>query len=136
MQCRTRGCYADIMSELLVSVKAEFTNFIRMNKATVTIPLVLGNTRHETALGDSIAGETSGNLTQAKLYSNGRVSKHSFISSAFRLPKMHRAPRDKHVIKETHLIGQAYLRNHTASYSISVLIHTGDLSPISRRFLI
>ena len=33
--------------------EAEFTNFIRMNKATFDIPLVLGNTRYETALGDS-----------------------------------------------------------------------------------
>ena len=63
MQCRTRGCYADIMSELLVSDEAEFTNFIRMIKATFDIPLVLGNTRYETAFGDSIAGETSCNLT-------------------------------------------------------------------------
>ena len=37
-----RGCYADIMSELLVSNEAEFTNFIRMNEATFNIPLVLG----------------------------------------------------------------------------------------------
>ena len=59
-------CYADITSELLVSDEAEFTNFIRMNKATFDIPLVLGNTRYEsneTAFGDSIAGETSRNLT-------------------------------------------------------------------------
>ena len=63
MQCRTRGCYADIISELLVSDEAEFTNFIRMNNATFDIPLVLGNTRHETAFGDSIAGENSRNLT-------------------------------------------------------------------------
>ena len=61
MQCRMRGCYADIMSELLVSDEAEFTNFIRMNKATFDIPLVLGNTRYETAFSDSIA-ETSRNL--------------------------------------------------------------------------
>ena len=63
MQFRTRGCYADIMSELLVSDEAEFTNFIRMNNATFDIPLVLWNTRYETAFGDSIAGETSRNLT-------------------------------------------------------------------------
>ena len=53
MQCRTRGCYADIMSELLVSDEAEFTNFIRMNKATFDISLVLGNTRYETAFSAS-----------------------------------------------------------------------------------
>ena len=59
MQCRTRGCYADIMPELLVSDEVEFTNFIRMNNETFDIPSVLGNIRHETAFGDSIAGETS-----------------------------------------------------------------------------
>ena len=63
MQCRTRGCYADIIPELLVSDEVEFTNFIRMNKATFDIPLVLGNTSNETAFSDSIAGETSRNLT-------------------------------------------------------------------------
>ena len=47
------------MPELLVFDEAEFTNFIRMNKATFDIPLVLGNTSNETAFGDSIAGETS-----------------------------------------------------------------------------
>ena len=63
MQCRMQGCYADIMSELLVSDEAEFTNFIRMNKATFDTPLVLGNTRYETAFSDSITEEASRNLT-------------------------------------------------------------------------
>ena len=63
MQCRTRGCYADVMLKLLVPDEAEFTNFIRMNKATFDTPLVLGNTRNETTFGDSIAGETSRNFT-------------------------------------------------------------------------
>ena len=52
---------------------------------------------------------------QEKLYNSltyivatEEFQKHSFILSAFRLPKMHRATRDKHVIKETPLIGQTY----------------------------
>ena len=67
------------MSELIVSDEAEFTNFIRTIKATFEIPLIFGNTRYETAFGDSIAGEIRCNLTLAELYSNGRVSK-AFIN--------------------------------------------------------
>ena len=97
------------MSELLVSDEAKFTNFIRMNKATLTSPcmvlkeieLYFKHTRYETAFGDSSAGETSRNI----LAMGGEFQKHSFISSAFRLPKMHRATRYKHVIKETTIIG-------------------------------
>ena len=55
--------WCSLMLEPLVSDEAEFTNFIRMNKATFDTPLVLGNTKYETAFGDSIAGETSRNFT-------------------------------------------------------------------------
>ena len=92
---REVAMYADIMSELLVSDEAEFMNFIRMNNATFDIPL--GNTRHETAFGDSIAGETIA-ATLRRLnciaITTREFQKQSFISSAFRLPKMHRATRD------------------------------------------
>ena len=94
---REVAMYADIMSKHLVSDEAELMNFIRMNNATFGIPLVLGNTRHETAFGDSIAGETIA-ATLRRLnciaITTREFQKQSFISSAFRLPKMHRATRD------------------------------------------
>ena len=62
--------------------------------------------------------------------SNKRVSKASIHSSASRLPKMHRATCDRQVIKRRVLLVRL-TENRTASYSKSVLIRTGDLSPIS-----
>ena len=76
--------------------------------------------------------QTSHNLTYS---SNKRVSKaFIYISSAFHLPKMHRATRDKHVIKETPLIGQTYWESYSILQQISPNSHwwfLADFSPIS-----
>ena len=94
MQCRMQECYADIMSELLVSDEAEFTNFIRMNKATFDTPWSWGTQDTKLHLVIPSQKKLVATLRRLNYITTGEFQKHSFISSAFRLPKMHRAIRD------------------------------------------
>ena len=73
-------------------------------------------------------------LATARILATREFQKHPFISSAFRLPKMHRATRDKHVIRETRLIGQAYWESYSIIQQISPNSRwwfLADFSPIS-----
>ena len=65
------------------------------------------------------------------LATSGEFQKHSFISSAFRLPKMHCATSDKHVIKETLLIGQTYWESCSIIQQISPNSHWWFLADFS-----
>ena len=123
---------------------AKFTYFIRMNKATFDFPYVLEKMeqyfitqlRYETAFGDASVGETILKLaTTSRTLATREFQKHSFISSAFRLPKMHCATQNKHGMKETPLIGLTYWESYSIIQQISPNSHwwfLADFSSISR----
>ena len=112
---------------------ANFTYFIRMNKATFDYPYGLEKIeqyfitqllRYETVFGDASEGETI--ATTSRILASKEFQKHPLISSAFRLPKMHHVTRDKHVIKQTLLIDQTYWESYNIIQQISP-----NFSPIS-----
>ena len=69
--------------------------------------------------------------TTSRIQATREFQKHPFISSAFRLPKMHRATRDKHVIKETPLIDQTYWESYSIIQQISPNSHWWFLADFS-----
>ena len=91
--------------------------------------------RYKTAFGDASSGETVLKLaTTSCILATREFQKHSYILSAFRLPKMHGTIHDKHVIKETPLICQTYWESYSIIQQISPNSHwwfIADISPIS-----
>ena len=69
--------------------------------------------------------------TTSRNLATREFQKHPFISSAFRLPRMHRATRDKHVIKETRFIGQTYWESYSIIQQISPNSHWWFITDIS-----
>ena len=92
-----RGCYADManVGAILYLMKRNSRISSAWTRQLLTSPWSWGT--QDTKLREVIPSQEKLTATLRRLnyyITTGEFLKHSFISSAFRLPKMHRATRD------------------------------------------